>query len=127
MHEKTQIQALSRTQPLLPLRPGLPARRTHDYKRNGAISLYAALEMATGRVTGQCSQRHTAADFPSFLNKLARRFRRKELHIILDNSSTHTTRQVEQRRASHPRVHFHFTPKGASWTNLVEAWFGIFT
>lgn len=125
--EKTQIQALSRTQPLLPLRPGLPARQTHDYRRNGVISLYAALETASGRVIGECSEHHTAADFLRFLNTIARRFRRKELHIILDNSSTHTTPEVQAWLVSHPQVHFHFTPKGASWINLVEAWFGIFT
>jgi transposase len=125
--EKTQIQALSRTQPLLPLRPGLPARQTHDYRRNGVISLYAALETASGKVIGECSERHTASDFLRFLNTIARRFPRKELHLILDNSSTHTTPEVQAWRASHPRVHFHFTPKGASWLNLVEAWFGILT
>ena len=125
--EKTQIQALSRTQPLRPLRPGLPARQTHDYRRNGVISLYAALETKSGKVLGECSQRHTAADFIRFLNKVVRCFRRKQLHIILDNSSTHTTAEVQAWLEAHPRVHFHFTPKGASWINLVEAWFSVFT
>lgn len=125
--EKTQIQALSRTQPLLPLRPGLPARQTHDYRRNGLTSLYAALEIASGRVLGDCSPRHTGADFLRFLKQVARRYRGQELHIILDNSSTHTTPAVEAWLSAHPLVHFHFTPKGASWLNMVEAWFSILT
>lgn len=125
--EKTQIQALARSQPLLPLRPGLPERRTHDYKRHGVTSLYAALEVASGRVVGECSQRHTAADFLRFLKTLARAFPRKHLHIILDNSSTHSTPAIRKWLDAHPRFHFHFTPTGASWINMVEAWFGILT
>src|SRR5881296_1837503 len=104
LDEKTQIQALSRTQPLLPLRPGLPARQTHDYRRNGLTSLYAALEVSSGRVFGG-----------------------RELHVVLDNSSTHSTPAVQAWLAQHPQVQFHFTPKGASWLNMVEAWFGILT
>lgn len=127
LDEKTQIQALSRTQPLLPLRPGLPARQTHDYRRNGLTSLYAALEVATGRVLGDCSARHTAADFLRFLKGVARRYRGQELHIVLDNSSTHSTPAVQAWLTAHPAVHFHFTPKGASWLNMVEAWFSILT
>src|SRR5207244_2081459 len=91
LDEKTQIQALSRPQPLLPLRPGLPARQTHDYRRNGLTSLYAALEVASGKVLGECRARHTGADFLAFLKRLARGYRGQELHVILDNSSTHTT------------------------------------
>jgi transposase len=125
--EKTQIQALSRTQPLLPLRPGLPARQTHDYRRNGLTSLYAALEVASGKVLGECRERHTGADFLAFLQRVARGYRGHELHVILDNSSTHTTPAVQAWLTAHPRVHFHFTPKGASWLNLVEAWFSILT
>src|SRR5467141_29460 len=125
--EKTQIQALSRTQPLLPLRPGLPARQTHDYQRNGLTSLYAALEVASGKVLGECRARHTGADFLAFLKRLARGYRGQELHVILDNSSTHTTPAVHAWLATHPRVHFHFTPTGASWLNMVEAWFSILT
>jgi transposase len=125
--EKTQIQALSRTQPLLPLRPGRPARQTHDYQRNGLTSLYAALEVASGRVLGECRAQHTAADFLAFLQRLARGYRGQELHVILDNSSTHKTPAVQAWLRQHPRVHFHFTPKGASWLNLVEAWFSILT
>jgi transposase len=127
LDEKTQIQALSRTQPLLPLRPGLPARQTHDYRRNGLTSLYAALEVATGRVLGDCTARHTGADFLRFLKQVAHSYRGQELHIILDNSSTHTTPAVQAWLAAHPQVHFHFTPKGASWLNMVEAWFSILT
>lgn len=113
--EKTQIQALNRTQPILPLRPGLPARQTHDYRRNGLTSLYAALEVASGKVVGECSERHTGADFLRFLKTLARRYRKHDLHVILDHSSTHKTPEVRAWQESHPRVHFHFTPTGASW------------
>jgi transposase len=127
LDEKTQIQALSRTQPMLPLRPGLPARQTHDYRRNGLTSLYAALEVATGTVLGECRPRHTGDDFVAFLTRVARAYRGRELHVILDNSSTHGTAAVQDWLARHPRVHFHFTPKGASWLNLVEAWFSILT
>ena len=125
--EKTQIQALERTQPMLPLRPGLPARQTHDYQRHGLTSLYAALEVGSGRVTGECSARHTGADFLRFLKRLYRRYRTRELHVILDNSSTHSTPAVTAWLVAHPRVHFHFTPTGASWLNMIEAWFGILT
>ena len=125
--EKTQVQALSRTQPLLPLRPGLPARQTHDYRRNGVTSLYAALEVATGRVVGTCTPRHTGADFLRFLKRVARTYRRHALHLILDNSSTHSTPAVQAWLAAHPRVQFHFTPTGASWLNLIESWFSILT
>jgi transposase len=127
LDEKTQIQALSRTQPLLPLRPGLPARQTHDDRRNGLTSLYAALEVATGAVLGECRPRHTGADFLAFLKRLTRAYRGQVLHVILDNSSTHGTPAVQAWLATHPQVHFHFTPKGASWLNLVEAWFSILT
>jgi transposase len=125
--EKTQIQALSRTQPLLPLRPGIPARQTHDYRRNGLTSLYAALEVASGTVVGECRPRHTGADFLAFLRRLARTYRQGALHVILDNSSTHSTPAVQAWLARHPRVQFHFTPTGASWLNMVEAWFSILT
>lgn len=125
--EKTQIQALNRTQPILPLRPGLPARQTHDYKRNGLTSLYAALDVASGAVIGECSQRHTGAAFLRFLNVLSRRYQKRSLHVILDNSSTHKTPAVQAWVEAHPRVHFHFTPTGASWLNMVEAWFSILT
>jgi transposase len=109
---------------LLPLRPGLPARQTHDYRRNGLTSLYTALEIRSGRVLGECAPRHTGADFLRFIRRVTRRYRGRELHVILDNSSTHSTPAVQAWLAQHPEVHFHFTPKGASWLNLVEAWFG---
>ena len=125
--EKTQIQALNRTQPILPLRPGIPARQTHDYERNGLTSLYAALEVASGTVLGECSERHTGADFLRFLKLLSRRYRKGDLHVILDNSSTHKTPEVKAWLEAHPRVRFHFTPTGASWLNMVEAWFSILT
>lgn len=126
LDEKTQIQALNRTQPLLPLRKGLPARQTHDYKRNGLTSLYAALDVERGKVLGECSARHTASDFLRFLKRVARHYR-GELHVILDNSSTHKTPEVQAWLEQHPRVHFHFTPTGASWLNMIEAWFSILT
>lgn len=125
--EKTQIQALERTQPLLPVRPGLSARQTHDYRRAGVTSLYAALEVASGKVIGRCRPSANGSAFLEFLKSLAAQFRRKELHVVLDNSSTHTTPDVLRWLENNPRVHLHFTPKGASWLNLIEAWFGILT
>ena len=125
--EKTQIQALNRTQPILPLRPGLPARQTHDYERHGLTSLYAALDVTSGSVIGACSERHTGADFLRFLKVIRRQHRARELHVILDNSSTHKTPAVQTWLLAQPRVHFHFTPTGASWLNMVEAWFSILT
>ena len=125
--EKTQIQALDRTQPILPLRPGLPEGRTHDYRRHGTTSLYAALEVATGQVLTECHPRHRAAEFLRFLRAIVRAHPEGELHIVLDNSSTHSTPEVKRWLARHRRVHFHFTPKGASWMNLVESWFSILT
>lgn len=124
--EKTQIQALERTQPILPLRKDLPARQTHDYRRNGLTSLYAALEVALGNVIGECSPRHRSVDFLRFLKKVARHYP-GDLHVILDNSSTHKTPAVQGWLEKNPRVHFHFTPTGASWINLVEVWFSILT
>ena len=125
--EKSQIQALNRTQPLLPLRPNLPARMTHDYKRNGTTSLFAALEVASGQVHGKCYARHTHVEFLAFLKSIARRFPRKELHLICDNYGTHKHPKVREWLAEHPRIQLHFTPTSASWLNLVERWFGIIT
>jgi len=110
LDEKTQVQALDRTQPMLPLRPGQVERRTHDYKRNGVVDLYAALEVATGKVVGRCKDSHTGQDFLSFLKAVERTFRRGELHVILDNSSTHKTPDVQEWLGAHPRVVFHFNP-----------------
>jgi len=125
--EKTQIQALDRTQPILPIRPGLPEGRTHDYRRHGTTSLYAALEVATGQVVTECHRRHRAEEFLRFLRRIVRAYPSGELHLVLDNSSTHTTAEVNAWLARHRRVHFHFTPTGASWMNLVESWFSILT
>jgi len=125
--EKTQIQALDRTQPILPLRPGLPEGRTHDYRRHGTTSLYAALEIATGQVITECHPRHRAEEFLGFLRRIVREFPKGQLHLVVDNSSTHTTDEVRRWLARHRRVHLHFTPKGASWMNLVESWFSILT
>ena len=105
----------------------LAQRMTHDYKRNGTTSLYAALEIASGEVTGACYRRHRHQEFLAFLNRLVRAYPRVPLHVVLDNSSTHATPEVERWLARHPRVHFHFTPTSASWMNMVEIWFSILT
>jgi len=123
--EKTSIQALERTQRPLPLRSGRATRHTHDYKRHGVVDLYAALEVATGDVTHRLSARHTAADFLAFMEKVVRAYPGRELHVILDNSSSHRTPAVRGWLAAHPRVHFHYTPTSASWLNQVEGFFGI--
>ncbi len=125
--EKTQIQALDRTQPTLPMKPGKAQRMTHDYKRNGTTSLYAALEIATGEVTGSCYPRHTHEEFLAFLNRLVKAYPRRPLHVVLDNSSTHSTPEVKAWLERHRRVQFHFTPTSASWMNMVEIWFSILT
>ena len=125
--EKSQIQALNRTQPLLPLRPGLPARMTHDYKRNGTTSLFAALEVASGRVLGRCFPRHTHVEFISFLEAINRKYPRREIHMICDNYGTHKHAAVRQWLAAHPRFSAHYTPTSASWLNLVERWFALIT
>jgi transposase len=125
--EKTQIQALDRTAPMLPLRFGSVERRTHDYVRNGTTSLFAALEIATGTVTQEARARHTGADFLAFLRRLDRVYADAELHVILDNVSTHKTPAVRTWLERHPRITFHFTPTSASWMNQVETWFGVLT
>jgi transposase len=125
--EKTSIQALERTQPPLPLRTGRAVRHTHDYRRHGVVDLYAALEIATGHVTHQFSPTHTAADFLRFMTKVVRVYPHRELHVVLDNSSTHDTDEVRAWLAAHPRVHFHYTPTSASWLNQIEGFFGILT
>ena len=125
--EKSQIQALDRTAPILPLRPGLPERATHDYKRNGTTNLFAALEVATGRITDRCYDRHGKAEFLDFLQRVARAYSRRELHVVLDNYHTHKHPDVEAWLAQHPRVTLHFTPTSGSWLNLVEVFFGIIT
>jgi transposase len=127
LDEKTSIQALERTPPPLPLRAGRAVRHTHDYRRHGVLDLYAALEIATGRVTHAFSPTHTAADFLRFMKKVARTYPTRELHVVLDNSSTHDTDEVCAWLAAHPRVHFHYTPTSASWLNQIEGFFGLLT
>ena len=123
--EKTSIQALQRSQPPLPLRTGRAVRHTHDYKRHGVVDLYAALEVATGKVTHALTDSHTGADFLTFMKKVARAYPRQQLHVILDNSTTHGTPDVKAWMARNPRIHFHYTPTSASWLNQVEGFFGI--
>ena len=125
--EKSQIQALDRTAPTLPLRPGLAERRTHDYVRHGITSLFAALEVATGKVTGRCFDRHRHTEFLAFLKLVARTYPRRDLHVVLDNYGTHSHAAVQAWLAKHPRVRLHFTPTSASWMNLVEVFFSIIT
>src|SRR5947208_2591581 len=125
--EKSQIQALERTQPILPIRPGLPERATHDYLRHGTATLFAALEVATGRVTEQIFDRHRHQEFLRFLKRVAKAYPRRDLHIVLDNYGTHTHPVVRSWLERHPRIHLHFTPTGASWLNMVEIFFGIIT
>ena len=125
--EKSQIQALQRTQPMLPLRPGKVARHTHDYKRNGTTTLFAALNVATGEVIGECHHRHRHQEFLKFLKQLDKEVPDKELHLIVDNYGTHKHEKVQRWLKRHQRFHLHFTPTGASWMNMVEIWFGILT
>jgi transposase len=118
--EKSQIQALDRTQPQLPIRPGLPARRTHDYKRNGTTTLFAALEVATGKVIDACYPRHRHQEFLKFLKQVAKAYPRRQLHIVLDNYGTHKHPKVNAWLERNPRVHLHFTPTSGSWLNMVS-------
>ena len=126
--EKSQIQTLDRTQPVLPLRPGIPARQTHDYVRHGTTSLFAALNMLDGTVIGQCMLRHRHTEFLRFLERIQRTTsRRKQIHLILDNYGTHKHPKVKEWLAAHPRYHLHFTPTGSSWMNMVERFFAEIT
>ena len=126
--EKSQIQALNRRQPLLPMRPGQAERRSHDYVRHGTTSLFAALDVKTGKVIGQCHRRHRAQEFRHFLQKLDGTVPAQlQVHLILDNYGTHKTPAIQRWLASHPRFHMHFTPTSASWLNLVERWFALLT
>jgi transposase len=125
--EKTQIQALDRTQPMLPMRPGQIERHTHDYERHGTTCLFAALEVGTGQVTSETRARHTGADFLALLRRVEHAYPDGTLHVVLDNVSTHSTPDVKAWLARHPRVTFHFTPTSASWMNQIETWFGILT
>ena len=126
--EKSQIQALDRTQPILPLAPGLPERRTHDYMRHGTTTLFAALDIATGRVIGQTQQRHRAAEFLRFLHTIEQNVPADlDIHLIMDNYGTHKTAAIRAWFARRPRFHVHFTPTSASWINQVERWFATLT
>lgn len=123
--EKTQIQALERTQRLLPMKGGSPARRTHDYRRHGTLSLLAALNQATGEVVAQTTSQHCHPEFLAFLRLIARTYPIGEIHLIVDNYAVHKHWKVKAWLARHSRFVFHFTPTGASWMNLVEGWFGV--
>jgi transposase len=125
--EKTQIQALDRTQPTLPLDCGKVEKKTHDYIRHGTTNLFAALNVATGEVFGECRPTRTGQDFLDFLRKAVRSHADKEIHVVLDNLSTHTTPEVVAWLENNPHVTFHFTPVGSSWLNQVEIWFGVIT
>jgi transposase len=126
--EKSQIQALDRTAPMLPLRPGLAERRTHDYKRNGTTTLFAALEVATGKISADaCYARHRHQEFLKFLEKVAAAHPDVELHVVLDNYATHKHSEVRSWLTENPRISLHFTPAGCSWLNMVEIFFGIIT
>ena len=126
--EKSQIQALDRTQPLLPMRPGQAERRSHDYKRHGTLSLFAALDVAVGKVVGRCFPRHRASEFRKFLDTVEASVPPDlDVHVIMDNVATHKTALIRHWFAKRPRWHVHFTPTSASWINQVERFFGLLT
>jgi len=123
--EKSQIQALDRAAPILPLQPGLAERRSHDYVRHGTSTLFAALEIATGQVTAACKPRHRHQEFLAFLRQVTRAYPGQDLHLVMDNYAAHKHADVRAWLAAHPRVRVHFTPTHASWMNLAEVWFSI--
>jgi transposase len=125
--EKSQIQALDRTAPILPMRPGLPEKATHDYLRHGTTTLFAALEVATGKVTDACYPRHRHEEFLRFLTQVAKAYPRVKLHLVVDNYATHNHPAVQAWLARNPRITMHFTPTSGSWLNMVEIFFGIIT
>jgi transposase len=126
--EKSQIQALDRAQPIFPLMPGTPERRSHDYVRHGTTSLFAALDMATGQVIGSTHRRHRAIEFKKFLETIdAETPKHLEVHLVLDNYGTHKTPVIHRWLLRHPRFHLHFTPTSSSWLNMVERWFAELT
>ena len=125
--EKSQIQALDRTAPILPLRPGLPERATHDYIRHGTTTLFAALEVATGKVTDACYPQHRHEEFLRFLKHVAKAYPRVKLHIVADNYATHKHPAVQAWLANNPRITMHYTPTSGSWLNMIEIFFGVIT
>ena len=126
--EKSQIQALDRTQPIFPLRPGTPERRTHDYRRFGTTSLFAALDVASGKVIGETHRRHRAIEFRRFLDRIDREVPADlDVHLVLDNYGTHKTPRIHRWLLRHPRFQLHFTPTYASWINQIERWFAALT
>lgn len=126
--EKSQIQALDRTQPILPLAPGIPERRTHDYMRHGTTTLFAALDIATGKVIGELHRRHRSSEFLQFLRTIETNVPPNlDVHLVMDNYGTHKTPSIKAWFARHPRFHVHFTPTSASWINQVERWFATIT
>ena len=126
--EKSQIQALDRSQPLLPMRPGQVERRTHDYTRHGTTSLFAALDIATGAVIGQCYPKHRSSEFRKFLDQIEANVPANlDVHLVMDNYATHKTKPIRDWLAKRPRWHAHFTPTGASWINQVERFFALIT
>ena len=126
--EKSQIQALDRSQPLLPMQPGCPERRSHDYTRYGTLSLFAALDIATGKVIGKCFARHRAREFLTFLREIETNVPNDlDVHLVMDNYATHKTPAIRKWLARHPRWHVHFTPTSASWINQVERFFANLT
>lgn len=126
--EKSQIQALDRTQPLLPLRPGQVERHTHDYKRHGTTSLFAALDVKTGSVIGKCMPRHRAQEFRRFLDEVERNVPKGlDIHVVMDNASSHKTKLIRDWFAKRPRWHVHYTPTSASWINQIERFFALLT
>ena len=128
LDEKSQIQALDRSQPVLPMMPGIPERQTHDYIRHGTTSLFAALDVATGFVIGKCYKRHRAKEFLAFLKEIDLRVADDlDIHIIMDNYATHKTKEVKAWLARRPHYHVHFTPTSASWINQIERWFAELT
>src|SRR5436309_4361613 len=126
--EKSQIQALDRSQPVLPMMPGMPERRTHDYLRHGITSLFAAFNIADGTVIGELHRRHRAVEFKKFLVTIDKAVPAElGVHLVCDNYATHSTPEIRTWLARHPRFHVHFTPTGSSWMNQVERWFGLLT
>jgi transposase len=126
--EKSQVQALDRSQPVLPMMPGMPERRTHDYARNGITSLFAAFDTATGTVIGELHRQHRATEFRTFLTTIDKTVPAElDVHLICDNYGTHKTPAIKAWLGRHPRFHMHFTPTGSSWLNQVERWFGFLT